>query len=161
VDSEERKLRAADLFRQAYRAQMNNRLEEAARLYKASLACFPTAEAHTFLGWTYSVQNRVEDAIEECKRAVAVDPTLGNPYNDIGSYLIRLGRMDEAIPWLQKAITAERYEARHYPHCNLGRVYRSKGQLKRAIEELEKALAIEPQYPYALEAIASVRQQLN
>ena len=128
---------------------------------EASLACDPTAEAHTFLGWTYSSQGRLDLAIEECKKAIAVDPEFGNPYNDIGSYLIHLGKLDAAIPWLERAITAQRYEPRHYPHCNLGRVYRAKGMLQKAIEEFEKALKIAPDYPVALKELAEVRAQLN
>ena len=49
------------------------------------------------------VPGRLEEAIEECHKAIAVDPTFGNPYNDIGAYLIEMGRLDEAIPWLERA----------------------------------------------------------
>jgi tetratricopeptide (TPR) repeat protein len=63
----------------------------------------PTAEAHTFLGWTYHFQGRLDDAIAECKRAIEIDPEFGNPYNDIGAYLIELKRFDGAIPWLERA----------------------------------------------------------
>ncbi len=158
---ESRKGRALELWRQGFDAQMHGQLEEAIRLYEDSLACCPTAEAHTFLGWTYSFLGRLEDAIEQCQRAIAVDPDFGNPYNDIGSYLITLGRPDDAIPWLERAILAPRYEARHYPHCNLSRVYRAKGMLQKAIQELEKALAIAPDYGYARQRLAEIRAQLN
>ncbi len=161
MDDEGRKRNAGELLAQAYREQMSGNLEEAIRLYKASLAYFPTAEAHTFLGWTYSFLGRFEDAIDECKKAIAVDSEFGNPYNDIGSYLIHLGQLDEAIPWLECATIAARYEPRHYPHCNLGRVYRAKGMLQKAIEEFEKALAIEPSYPYAQKELTEVRALLN
>lgn len=140
---------------------MNSNLDEAIRLYKASIAYNPTAEAHTFLGWAYSFQDRIDEAIEECRKAIAIDPTLGNPYNDIGSYLIKQGKLEEAIPWLEKAIVAERYDARHYPHCNLGRVYWAQGQLVRASQEFEKALAIDPDYTYASDALDKIRSQLN
>jgi len=52
-------------------------LAGAVQLYQASLAERPTAEAHTFLGWVYSFERRYEEAIAECKRAIAVDPTFG------------------------------------------------------------------------------------
>ena len=55
--------------------------------------------------------------------AIAVDPAFGNPYNDIGAYLIELGREAEAITWLERAKRAARYEPRHYPYFNLARVY--------------------------------------
>jgi Tfp pilus assembly protein PilF len=161
VGIDDRKEKAIALLEQAYREQMAGDLDEAIRLYEASLACYPTAEAHTFLGWTYSFQGRLDLAIEECKKAIAVDPEFGNPYNDIGSYLIHQGKLDAAIPWLERAISAPRYEPRHYPHCNLGRVYRAKGLLRKAIEEFEKALTLAPDYPVALKELAEVRAQLN
>jgi tetratricopeptide (TPR) repeat protein len=92
---------AAELLRRAFHAQMSGDFDTAIDLYQRSIAAFPTAEAHTFLGWTYSFQRRLEEAIEECHKAIAVDPTFGNPYNDIGAYLIEMGRLDEAIPWLE------------------------------------------------------------
>ena len=55
-----------------------------------------------------------------------MDPDFGNPYNDIGAYLIQMGRLDEAIPWLEKATRAPRYEAPHFPRFNLGRAYVAK-----------------------------------
>jgi len=161
MTADERLQKAIELMRDAYRHQMAGDLERAIALYKGSIALHPTAEAHTFLGWTYSFQDRLDDAIAECKAAIAVDPDFGNPYNDIGSYLIKLGKLDEAIPWLEAAIGAKRYDPRHYPHCNLGQVYWGKGLLGKAVEEFERALAIEPEYPFARAALASIRKQLN
>jgi tetratricopeptide (TPR) repeat protein len=161
MDEKESLEKAVRLFHEAYRFQMAGKLEEAVRLYRESISSRPTAEAHTFLGWTYSFQGRYEEAIAECQKAIAVDPEFGNPYNDIGAYLIGLGRLDEAIPWLERATRARRYEAYHYPHFNLGRVYLNKGMLKKALEEFQQALAIEPNYTLARQAIETVEQQLQ
>jgi len=161
VADEERFRRAVALLQDAYQRQMSGDLEGAIAGYRESIALHPTAEAHTFLGWTYSFQGRLDDAIAACKQAIAVDPDFGNPYNDIGSYLIKLGRLDEAIPWLERAIEAPRYEPRHYPHCNLGQVFWGKGELNKAIAAFERALAIEPDYPFARAALDAIRKQLN
>src|SRR5205085_2050365 len=96
MTSEERLRKAVELMQEAYRLQMEGELEGAIDGYRRSIALHPTPEAHTFLGWTYSFQGRLDDAIAECKEAIAVDADFGNPYNDIGSYLIKLGRHDEA-----------------------------------------------------------------
>ena len=40
-------------------------------------------------------------------------------------------------------------------------MYQAKGMFKKAIEEFEKALAIEPDYPYAQKALAELRAQLQ
>jgi Tfp pilus assembly protein PilF len=137
---------AEEYFRAAYAAQMRGDLDAAIALYRKSLACVPTAEAHTFLGWTLSFKGDYAAAIQECERAIEVDPQFGNPYNDIGSYLIALGRHQEAVTWLRKAMGAARYETRHYPHVNLARIYVKLGQLDAAIAQLRVALAIAPQY---------------
>lgn len=153
--------RAWELLQRAYRAQMEGEFDQAVELYKDSLEIYPTAEAHTFLGWTYHFQGKVEDAIAECKRAIAVDPEFGNPYNDIGAYLIALGRLDDAIPWLERAIEAPRYEPRHFPHFNLGRIYFAKGMINRARECFQEALRIEPRYTLAHQAIENLRRMVN
>lgn len=152
---------AWQLLQLAYRAQMSGDYDRAVELYKTSIETHPTAEAHTFLGWTYHFQGKVEDAIAECKRAIAVDPDFGNPYNDIGSYLISLGRVDEAIPWLEQAIAAPRYEPRHFPYFNLGRAYMEKGMILRAREYFQQALQIEPEYALARTAIEKIRRMVN
>jgi len=152
---------AADLFQKAFAAQMRGELDAAVLLYQESIAVFPTAEAHTFLGWTYSFQGLLDEAIEECRKAIAVDPSFGNPYNDIGAYLIEMGRPDEAIPWLEKATRAARYEAPHYPHFNLGRVFVAKEMYNRALSEFEAVLEIRPDYDAARQIIDTLKRKLN
>jgi Tfp pilus assembly protein PilF len=152
---------AWQLLQQAYKSQMEGDYDRAVELYKNSLELHPTAEAHTFLGWTYHYQGKIEEAIAECKRAIEVDSDFGNPYNDIGSYLIALGRHDEAIPWLERAIAAPRYDPRHYPYFNLGRAYYAKGMINRAREYFQEALRIEPRYALARQAVENIRRMVN
>lgn len=148
-------------FRKGYEAQMQGNLDEAVSHYRRSIELCPTAEAHTFLGWAYSSQGRPEEAIQECRIAIQIDPDFGNPYNDIGAYLIELGRLDEAIPWLKQAMLAKRYEPRHYPHMNLGRVYAKQGKLDDAIAEMKRALEIEPDYQAARLELHRILGMLN
>ena len=140
---------AREHFERGYEEQMAGRIDGAIECYGRSIAIQPTAEAHTFLGWAFSHQGRHEDAIEECRTAIAVDPTFGNPYNDIGAYLIELGREDEAVPWLERAKVAPRYGPRHFPYFNLARIYVRQHKVREAIRELEGAIAIEPRYTAA------------
>src|SRR3989442_6960115 len=97
-------------------------LDAAIETYRRSIATCPTAEAHTFLGWTYSFQGRLEEARAECLRAIEVDPEFGNPYNDIGVYLMQQGKLEEAIPWLERAKQARPYQPRPFPFIKLGRI---------------------------------------
>jgi tetratricopeptide (TPR) repeat protein len=148
-------------FEAGYRAQMDGRLDEAVLEYRESIRIHPTAEAHTFLGWALSFQGRYEDSIQECLTAIRVDPQFGNPYNDIGAYLIELGRLDEAIGWFEKAKRAPRYEPRHYPHFNLSRVYARQGKIHEAIRELQGALAHDPGYTAARRELHRLVGMLN
>jgi Tfp pilus assembly protein PilF len=161
MGDESRQERAVRLFQEAYERQMKKELNEAAELYKKSIETYPTAEAHTFLGWTYSWMGRLDDAIAECLKAIEVDPAFGNPYNDIGSYLMMKGQIDEAIPWLERALKAPRYESYCYPHMNLGRAYESKRDWLRAKEEYKKAIAENKEYTPAAQALARIRGFLN
>ena len=149
------------LLERAQRHQMKGELADAIILYRRSLALHPTAEAHTFLGWTYSMLNRYDEAIAECQTAIELDPTFGNPYNDIGSYLMAMNRWEEAVPWLEKATKAPRYDAPQFPHINLGRVYEQLGRYRTALSCYNRALAIDPLYRPALWAKYELLGQLN
>lgn len=155
------KREALRFFQSAYEAQMRGDLDDAVDLYKQSIGAFPTAEAHTFLGWTYSFMSLTEEAILECHRATDVDPDFGNPYNDIGAYLIEQGNLYAAIPWLQRAMTAPRYESYFYPHFNLGRVYESLGRAYDALREYKAAIDLNPKYALAVQAFRKLQSKLN
>ena len=139
--------RALELIQRAMHLQMSGELDESIRLYRESIAVCPTADAHTYLGWAYSFQGRIDKAIAECEIAIQLDPEFGNPYNDIGVYLMQQEKFDEAIPWLERAKTAKRYEPRHFPYLNLGRVYTAKGMMVKALEEFREALRLHPDDP--------------
>jgi Tfp pilus assembly protein PilF len=140
---------------------MTGDVDEAIRLFTRSLELEPTAEAYTFRGWAYSFQGRLDDAIEECRKAIATDPAFGNPYNDIGCYLMQKGELDEAVPWLERAKTAPRYEPRHFPYLNLGRLHAARGDLAQAVEEFEGALRENPDDPIALKFLEALKLKVN
>ena len=152
---------AQEYFQQAYEHQMKGELGEAEALYKKSIGALPTAEAHTFLGWTYSFMGRLDDAIAECRRAIEIDPEFGNPYNDIGAYLIEQGQWEEAIPWLEKATRAQRYESYCFPHYNLGRVFEHKREWTKAMECYRRSLGHNPKYKLARVSLRRLQAMSN
>ena len=136
---------AVHYFRQAYALQMQGEYQKAIELYTRSIEAYPTAEAYTFRGWSYSFLGDYGRAIEECLTAIKVDPDFGNPYNDIGAYLIEQGKLTDAIPWLEKAIHASRYESYCFPWFNLGRVYEKRYQWEKAREDYEFVERFDPE----------------
>ena len=178
VDEISQRHRAVELWREGYQHHIRafafagaksdceavEELNAAVNFYSQSIEVFPTAEAHTFRGWAYQSFGRIDDAIEECKRAIEVDPEFGNPYNDIGAYLLAKGQPDDAIEWFEKAKLAPNYEPRHYPFMNLGRLYAQKGMVMKAIEEFAEALRLAGDDPAAesiAEQLAHLRAMLN
>jgi Tfp pilus assembly protein PilF len=140
---------------------LEGRVSEAIDLYEQSIHIKPTAEGYTFRGWAVSFLGDLDSAIEDCKRAIRIDPDFGNPYNDIGVYLMQKGQFNDAIPWFQTAKNAKRYEPRHFPYLNLGRVYLAKGESMRALDEFVRALEIRPDDGSALEAIQKISYSVN
>jgi tetratricopeptide (TPR) repeat protein len=155
------KREAIDFFNRAFAAQQAADYDEAIRLYKKSIEIYPTAEAYTFLGWTYSFQGDYDRAIAECLAAIAVDANFGNPYNDIGSYLIAKGNFYDCVRWFKLAIKAGRYEARAYPHFNLAFVYEKRGKFLEAARHYGFALEEQPNYVQAYKALRKLQARLN
>ena len=139
-------LRAFTLWQQGYVLHVNGRYRAAVDKFRESVEVLPTAEGHTYLGWSLSMLGDLDKAIAECEKAIALDPDYGNPYNDIGVYLIDLGRPDEAPPWFERAIAAGRYCCYQFPHFNLGRVLVMQKDFVAARRSFEASLRHDPDY---------------
>ena len=163
LEGEERAARreAMRLCRRAFRAQGEKDYETAIELYRRSIAACPTSEAHTFLGWVYSFQRRYREAIEQCLEAIRVDPSLGNPYNDIGSYLVAQGDLWSSVAWFRRATLAPRYEARAFPHLNLAHVYERRNRPLDAARHYGLALAEDPSNARAAKELRRLQSLLN
>lgn len=155
IDLSER--RATQLIETGLASVSSGDLRAARADFEAAAGLYPSAEAFTFWGWMEHHLGDPARAIELCKQAIELDPDFGNPYNDIGSYLVALGRADEAIPWFEKAIGAARYEPRQFPHLNLGRLYLSRRELGKALEHFQAALEFVPDDPEVRRTVVALR----
>jgi Tfp pilus assembly protein PilF len=153
--------RALEIWREGTARLLEGELDDAVDLFSRSLRLHPTAEAYTFRGWAYSFQGRLDEAIEECRKAIATDPAFGNPYNDIGCYLMEKGSFEEAVPWFEQAKRAPRYEPRHFPYLNLGRLRAARGEFAEAVLEFEGALEQNPGDPLAERYLEALRFHVN
>jgi tetratricopeptide (TPR) repeat protein len=159
-DKRDKRQEAMEWVGKAYQLHMKGDIEKAIALYTKSIEIFPTAEAYTFRGWAHSFEQDYATAIEDCHRAIDLDPEFGNPYNDIGAYYVEQKELDDAIPWLRMALKAKRYESYCFPHFNLGRVYEAKGQLDQALVHYRQALDEKPDYAQAIKAVERVKAKL-
>jgi len=149
------------LLDEGNKLQSEGKTDEAIEKYRQSLELFPTADAHTYLGWMLSFKGELNQAIRHCRTAIELDPDFGNPYNDIGVYLMQQGKLSEAETWLRRALHAKRYEPRHFPHINLGRIYIARRQFGPAIAELRKACELAPNDTSAPQLLRELASRLD
>ena len=166
--AEEERHREFELRAQAYREIESGKdsvnhadLKTAKRHFKNSIEILPTAEGYTYYAWMLSFEGEYDEAITLCKKAIEHDAEFGNPYNDIGSYLVAKGEVEEAITWFERAKGAKKYEPRHFPYANLGRVYLKKGMLLKAREEFAEAAKILPLSEEIQKILDSIERGIN
>lgn len=155
------KSKSKKYFNEAVKFQRKGNYDDAIENYKKSIEYYPTAEAFTYLGWTYSFMGDLDRAIEECKNAIDLDPDYGNPYNDIGAYLMKQNNFDEAVIWFELALKAKNYDHYEFAHFNLGIAFERKGMWLEAVEEYRKAMEINPKYDPAKRAFFTLQGILN
>lgn len=149
------------LVKRANRLLKQGLLSDAIQVFEQSIEIYPTAEGYTNLGWAFSMVQRYDEAIEQCKLAIEVDPERGNAYNDIGVYLLSLERAEEAVSWFKKSLKVPEYDARHYAYCNLGRAYENLGRYESALRYYDLALQINGMYMNALQRKQLLLGKLN
>ena len=98
----DREAHAWERLQEAYQAQMEGDYDRAIELYRRSLALHPTAEAHTFLGWTFHFQGKIDEAIA----AKRYDPR-HFPYFNLGRAYLAKGLINRAREQFQQALAIE------------------------------------------------------
>ncbi|MAF79162.1 MAG: hypothetical protein CME60_13455 [Halobacteriovoraceae bacterium] len=120
-----------------------------------------TAEAYNLIGWTYSLENQFETAKNFCLKAIKIDPAYGAPYNDLGSYLLSEGQVQESLKWFELAKNSRNYQNREYPYINSGRAYMNLRNYKAALEEFSMALTLVPQNEELHQTVQRLKETLN
>mgnify|MGYP001258295362 CR=1 FL=1 len=72
-----------------------------------------------------------------------------------------MGKLDDAAPWLERALTATHYDTRHYPRLNLGRIALAKRDLLNLAREFGRALEVQPHSLTARRTLAALSAQFN
>ncbi len=152
---------AAENFNKAMEHQFKGEIKRAIKYYSNSIEIFPTAVSHVYLGAAYSLQGNYEKAIRECEIALSIDPKLSIALNNIGNYLINLGKNKEAIPWFEKVIKSENFEMKYQSCYNLGKIYENMWELVPAIYYYKLALNYFPEYEQAQNSLLKLMALLN
>jgi serine/threonine protein kinase/Tfp pilus assembly protein PilF len=115
--------------------------EEAEREFKRAIQLNPGyATMYQWHGWHLAIMGRLEESINELKRAQELDPLSEiNTYIGLSHYWAR--QYDAAAAQFQKAL--ELYPDFWLPHLYLGWTYLQQSNMSRAHEELSKAFRLE------------------
>lgn len=140
----QRKKKYQEDLHAGHQAIFEKDFERALAHFNKALNYVETAEVLTLIGWTYSLMEDLEQAKSYCLRAIQTDADYGPPYNDLGSYLLNEGQIEESLKWFDMAKKSVNYQNREYPYINAGRAWMLKKNLTRALDEFSKALSIAP-----------------
>jgi type IV pilus assembly protein PilF len=131
------------------------RLEMALEKLQKALQINPNyADAHTVIGLLYERIGDPKSAEEHYRRAVELQPKAGAANNNYGQILCSAGRLDEADKYFQRAVADPFYKYADTALANAGGCALQIGQRERGVRDLRKALALQPDNAYALEAMA-------
>ncbi|WP_010250125.1 J domain-containing protein [Acetivibrio cellulolyticus] len=95
-------------------------------------------------GDVLSFQNQYNEALEEYKKAIEIDPACSSYYYSMGYNLNNLSKFEDALQYLNKAIELDPTVANYFI-CKSHSLY-TLGKYKACIEECDKALEVEPDY---------------
>ena len=76
-------------------------------------------------------------------------------------YLVKLKRYNEAKIWLDVALSYDKNSNKHLTYFNLGIVHEKRGDWYKAIEVLNKALKIKPDFEKATKNLILLSSRLN
>lgn len=103
------------------------------------------AWAHAIMGTCYLIMQQWENAIAEGERAVALGPNMADTHALVAMTLKSVGRVDEALAMIEKAIRLNPMAPEWYLH-ELATHYRLLGRYEEAIAVLKQNLDHNPDY---------------
>lgn len=136
-------LAEAYLGRSTTYTQTNNRAKAIADLRKAEELNPKNPEAAFRIGMLQQEAGAAKEAYESYERAIRIEPKLALAYNNLAWLAAtRRERLDEALAWIQKALSLAPKEPTFYD--THGWVLRAKGDLPGAIAVLSQGIALRP-----------------
>ena len=101
--------------------------------------------AHDCLGNIYLRQGKVALAIQECSKALEIEPTWAYGHGNLGVALAKDGRYIEALEQFRQAVELrpDLASARY----NLGKALGTQGRFDEALEQFHAAIRLEPDWP--------------
>jgi tetratricopeptide (TPR) repeat protein len=117
-----------------------NRWQEAIAYLTGSIALRPDTNAHRLRAQCYMVHGQRDEAIEDCREGIRLNPGNYNVLVELGMVLGRLGKLDEAIAAFRQALRIKPDDPA--VHVQLVRLLSAKGEEGEATACYFKAIEI-------------------
>jgi adenylate cyclase len=121
------------------------RPEEAIPLLQKVIRLNPLGPAYIYanLGRALQLTRRYEEAVSAFKEAIHRGPDTASHYAELATTYVMMGRGEEAIPLLQKAIRLNP-NAQGFTFANLGAAFRISGRFEEAVSAYKEAIQRAP-----------------
>ena len=100
-----------------------------------------------FLGFTYAMLQRYQEAMEAYKEAIRLKPNYAEAHYNLGLAYGNLGRYQEAVEAYKQSIRVKPDDAVAY--INMGTAYGGLGRNQEAMEAYKQAIRLKPNYAEA------------
>ena len=122
-------------------------LDKAVLCFEKAIALNPNSHApHNNLGLTYHDMRRFDSAIESYKKAVAIYPDYFAAHNNLGQACISMGQYQRATEYLTQALQIQNAPE---AYTNRANAYASLFEFEKALEDLQSALSLDPEFRLA------------
>lgn len=136
-------------------------IDRAEYYFKLYLENNDSYEAYFFLGLVMGQRNQLEEALECYYKSVLINPEYGNPCNEIGIILLRMGKDKDALYWLKKSLRCSHNDAPHISLFNLATLYKMWNRPERSLQFLHKAIELQPEFPEAIQLKKDILKQFQ
>jgi tetratricopeptide (TPR) repeat protein len=131
-------------------------LVQACDHFRRALAINPrNANAHFNLANALASRGELRKAVDHYHQSLAIKPEDADVQCNLGTTLLQLGMPDEARTHFREAT---RIDSRHWQaHVMLGKLYLDQGRRESAIENLQRALEVQPDSELARQLLQQAR----
>lgn len=132
---------------------LNDQIDKSIALIKTAIKIEPDRDGlYHSLALAYMSTNENELAIENMQKAIAINKNKGAYYFELGALMERVGKYEDAIESMKQTLALNPDHSNG--HNFIGYMYSVRGRnLDKALEHLEKALAIQPKNGYFLDSL--------
>ncbi|MFB0565248.1 MAG: protein kinase [Candidatus Aminicenantaceae bacterium] len=119
--------------------------EKRIRIFEQMAKKYPQEKAvHFWLGTIYSINEFLNEAVEELNTALKLDPNYGDAINMLAYTYAELGNFEKAIEYLKKYASVSPGDAN--PFDSMAEIYLRMGRLDEAIAKYKEVLEIKPDF---------------